>query len=82
MPHTADLIPFGVTGTRLLPVIHMAGFLGDGIPTFEIRTVAGMSDLLVKKPGVGKGAGGDVEAREARRIDARPWRRSNRWHSA
>ena len=33
--HTGDLIPFGVTGTRLLPVIHMAGFLGDGIPTFR-----------------------------------------------
>ncbi len=52
--HTGDLIPFGVTGTRLLPVIHMAGFLGDGIPTFEIRSVAGMSNMLIGSSELGK----------------------------
>lgn len=52
--HTPDLIPFGVTTTRLLPIIHMAGFLGDGVPTFEIRTVAGMSNLLIGSPELGK----------------------------
>jgi HCOMODA/2-hydroxy-3-carboxy-muconic semialdehyde decarboxylase len=52
--HSPEVIPFGVTGTRLLPVMHMAAFLGDGIPTFEIRTVGGMTDMLVKTPALGK----------------------------
>ncbi len=63
--HTGDLIPFGVTGTKLLPVIHMAGFLGDGIPTFEIRTAAGMSDLLVKNPELGKALAATLGAKPA-----------------
>jgi HCOMODA/2-hydroxy-3-carboxy-muconic semialdehyde decarboxylase len=52
--HTGDLIPFGVTGTRLLPVMHMAGFLGDGIPTFEIRNVGGMTNMLIGNSELGK----------------------------
>jgi ribulose-5-phosphate 4-epimerase/fuculose-1-phosphate aldolase len=52
--HTPDLIPFSVTGTRLLPVIHMAAFLGDGIPVFEIRDAAGMSDMLIRDSILGR----------------------------
>jgi ribulose-5-phosphate 4-epimerase/fuculose-1-phosphate aldolase len=63
--HTGDLIPFGVTGTRLLPVIHMAGFLGDGIPTFEIRSVAGMSNMLISSPELGKALAATLGAKPA-----------------
>jgi HCOMODA/2-hydroxy-3-carboxy-muconic semialdehyde decarboxylase len=63
--HTGDLIPFGVTGTRLLPVIHMAGFLGDGIPTFEIRTTAGMTNMLVNTPELGKALAETLAAKPA-----------------
>jgi ribulose-5-phosphate 4-epimerase/fuculose-1-phosphate aldolase len=63
--HTGDLIPFGVTGTRLLPVIHMAGFLGEGIPTFEIRTTGGMTDMLIRSPELGKALASTLGANPA-----------------
>ncbi len=63
--HTGDLIPFGVTGTRLLPVIHMAGFLGDGIPTFEIRKTAGMTNMLISSPELGKALATTLGAKPA-----------------
>jgi hypothetical protein len=31
------VLPFGVTGTPLKPVSHMAGFLVRAVPVFEIR---------------------------------------------
>ncbi|MFF3574578.1 class II aldolase/adducin family protein [Nocardia jiangxiensis] len=34
--HSTDLIPFTVTDTELLPVLHASAFLGDGAPRFEI----------------------------------------------
>jgi HCOMODA/2-hydroxy-3-carboxy-muconic semialdehyde decarboxylase len=37
--HMPSIIPFGVTGTALKPLYHMAAFLGEGVPVFEIRTV-------------------------------------------
>jgi ribulose-5-phosphate 4-epimerase/fuculose-1-phosphate aldolase len=52
--HAPSVIPFGVTGTRLRPVYHMAGFLGAGIPLFEIRSTAGMTDMLVSTPALGR----------------------------
>lgn len=46
--HAPPLIPFGVTKAALRPIYHMAAFLGRGIPVFEIRDVAGMTDLLIR----------------------------------
>jgi HCOMODA/2-hydroxy-3-carboxy-muconic semialdehyde decarboxylase len=46
--HSPSVIPFGATGTTLRPVYHMSGFLGAGTPIFEIRTAAGMTDMLVR----------------------------------
>lgn len=47
--HAYTVIPFGaVAGERLRPVWHMAAFLGEGVPVFEIRETAGdASDLLI-----------------------------------
>jgi ribulose-5-phosphate 4-epimerase/fuculose-1-phosphate aldolase len=39
--HSSAVIPFGVTGVPLQPVIHTAGFLPDATPIFEIREVEG-----------------------------------------
>ncbi len=39
--HSASIIPFGITPQKLRPVYHMSGFLGDDVPVFEIRQVAG-----------------------------------------
>src|SRR6266853_1218474 len=52
--HTASLIPFGVTGIRLRPIYHQSAFLVEGVPVFEIRTAAGMTDMLIKDGTLGR----------------------------
>jgi HCOMODA/2-hydroxy-3-carboxy-muconic semialdehyde decarboxylase len=52
--HAPSLIPFGVSTTPLRPVYHMAGFITDGIPIFDIRASAGMTDMLVKDSSKGR----------------------------
>jgi HCOMODA/2-hydroxy-3-carboxy-muconic semialdehyde decarboxylase len=52
--HAPDLIPFTTTNTPLRPMYHMAGFLGGGVPVFDIRKTAGMTDMLIRTPALGK----------------------------
>lgn len=52
--HSPSVIPFGVTGVPLRPIYHMAAFLGDGVPVFEIRQTGGMTDLLVRNAELGR----------------------------
>ena len=52
--HSPAVIPYSVTATPLRPVIHMAGFLPERVPIFEIRTVAGDDNgMLVQTSVVG-----------------------------
>jgi HCOMODA/2-hydroxy-3-carboxy-muconic semialdehyde decarboxylase len=51
--HSPSVIPFGVTGTPLQPVYHMGGFLAEGSALFEIRDVAGDTDMLISNGGLG-----------------------------
>jgi ribulose-5-phosphate 4-epimerase/fuculose-1-phosphate aldolase len=51
--HAPEVIPFGVTGIPLRPVFHMAAFLGEGVPVFEIRNF-GMTDMLIRNNALGK----------------------------
>jgi ribulose-5-phosphate 4-epimerase/fuculose-1-phosphate aldolase len=51
--HSPAVIPFGVTSVPLKPIFHMSGFLGTGVPVFEIREIAGDTDMLVRNPGLG-----------------------------
>lgn len=51
--HAPEVIPFGVSGVPLRPVFHMAGFLGAGVPVFEIREAAGETDMLIRTPALG-----------------------------
>ena len=52
--HAPALLPFGVTGTPLRPVSHMAGFLMRAAPVFEIREAGGNeTDMLVRTPELG-----------------------------
>jgi ribulose-5-phosphate 4-epimerase/fuculose-1-phosphate aldolase len=46
--HSPSLIAFSVTGSALRPVYHLSSFLGAGTPIFDIRDVAGMTDMLVR----------------------------------
>jgi ribulose-5-phosphate 4-epimerase/fuculose-1-phosphate aldolase len=53
--HARPLIPFGVAkGARLRPIFHMCGFLGCGVPIFEIREAGGMTDMLIRTAALGK----------------------------
>jgi ribulose-5-phosphate 4-epimerase/fuculose-1-phosphate aldolase len=48
--HSPAVIPFSVSSVPLRAVSHMAAFIGEGIPLFEIRDVDGMTDMLVSNP--------------------------------
>ncbi len=53
--HARSLIPFGAAkGARLRPMSHMCGFLGCGVPVFEIRKAGGNTDMLIRTPELGK----------------------------
>lgn len=52
--HAPPLIPFGVTTTKLRPIYHMGGFLGVGVPVFEIREAGGITDMLIRTPDLGR----------------------------
>ena len=45
--HSPSIIQYGVTGEKLRAVYHMAAFVGEGIPVFEIRKLEPATDLLV-----------------------------------
>ncbi|MDP9082546.1 MAG: class II aldolase/adducin family protein [Pseudomonadota bacterium] len=52
--HSPAVIAFGVTPVPLRPVLHMAGFLPQSVPVFEIRDVAGAdNDMLVRDTPLG-----------------------------
>jgi ribulose-5-phosphate 4-epimerase/fuculose-1-phosphate aldolase len=52
--HSPAVLPFADTKVPLMPMNHIAGFLGPGAPVFEIRETAGpASDMLIRNPGLG-----------------------------
>jgi ribulose-5-phosphate 4-epimerase/fuculose-1-phosphate aldolase len=56
--HSASVIPFGVTRTRLRPIYHMGSFLWSGAPVFEIRNEKRDNDLLIRDRPLGKALAG------------------------
>jgi HCOMODA/2-hydroxy-3-carboxy-muconic semialdehyde decarboxylase len=53
--HSPTVVPFTVTRAKLRPLLHNAGFLGLGVPLFEIRNSVGDgTDLMVLTPNLGK----------------------------
>lgn len=63
--HSPAIIPFGASGVPLRPIYHMAAFIGEGVPVFEIRRVAGMSDMLVRDADRGKALAETLGAKPA-----------------
>ena len=51
--HSPEVIPFGVSSVALQPLYHMAAFIGLGVPVFDIRKFAGMSDMIVRNAALG-----------------------------
>jgi HCOMODA/2-hydroxy-3-carboxy-muconic semialdehyde decarboxylase len=51
--HAPSLIPFGVTKVPLQPMYHRSAFISFGVPIFEIRERAGMTDMLIRNATLG-----------------------------
>ena len=53
--HSHSIVPLSVVkGMRLKAIFHMAGFVGQGAPVFEIREAGGdATDLLISNPRLG-----------------------------
>jgi ribulose-5-phosphate 4-epimerase/fuculose-1-phosphate aldolase len=58
--HSHNIVPLSVLGgRRLRAIFHMAGFIGQGAPVFEIRDTAGdATDLLIRNQGLGAALAG------------------------
>jgi HCOMODA/2-hydroxy-3-carboxy-muconic semialdehyde decarboxylase len=52
--HSPTTIPFSISRTLLQPVFNGAAFLSPSVPVFDIRHVAGMTDLLIGNGALGK----------------------------
>lgn len=52
--HSPSVIPYADTKVELRPMNHIAGFLGGGVPVFEIRDVAGSAtNMLISNAALG-----------------------------
>jgi ribulose-5-phosphate 4-epimerase/fuculose-1-phosphate aldolase len=52
--HSPSVVPFSVTGVPMRALYHMAAFIGEGLPNFEIRDVRKGTDLLISDGPLGK----------------------------
>src|SRR5512143_567100 len=52
--HSPAVIPFSISQTPLQPVFNGAAFLAPSAPVFDIRKIAGMTDLLIGNGDLGK----------------------------
>ncbi len=49
--HSPSVVPFGVTQSPMQPIYHMSGFLGRGVPVYDIRKESGRhTDILIREP--------------------------------
>jgi HCOMODA/2-hydroxy-3-carboxy-muconic semialdehyde decarboxylase len=63
--HSPSVVPFSVTGVPMKALYHMAAFIGEGLPNFEIRNVQKGTDLLVRTPELAKALAKTLAARPA-----------------
>jgi ribulose-5-phosphate 4-epimerase/fuculose-1-phosphate aldolase len=63
--HSPSVIPFSVTGVPLRALFHMASFIGEGLPNFEIRDVRKGTDLLIRDATLGKALAATLAAKPA-----------------
>ena len=52
--HSHAVVPFSCTGCQLKPIFHLAAFIGEGVPTWDIREAQRGSDMLVRNASLGK----------------------------
>jgi HCOMODA/2-hydroxy-3-carboxy-muconic semialdehyde decarboxylase len=52
--HAYSVIPFSVTGTPLVPIMHVASVIGQEVPIWDIRDAFGDTDMLVRTMEMGR----------------------------
>ena len=63
--HSPSVVPFSVTGVPIRALYHMAAFIGDGLPNFEIRDVRTGTDLLIRDATLGRALAQTLAAKPA-----------------
>jgi ribulose-5-phosphate 4-epimerase/fuculose-1-phosphate aldolase len=63
--HSPSVVPFSVTYVPMRALFHMAAFIGEGVPNFEIRKVKKGSDLLIRTPALGRALARTLAAKPA-----------------
>jgi ribulose-5-phosphate 4-epimerase/fuculose-1-phosphate aldolase len=51
--HSRSVIPFGITGEKLRPVVHSCGTIGSEVPVWDAQHSFGDTDLLVSNTSMG-----------------------------
>ena len=51
--HAPAVIPFASSSVVLKPMFHMSAFIAEGVPVFDIREAAGITDMLVSNSTLG-----------------------------
>jgi HCOMODA/2-hydroxy-3-carboxy-muconic semialdehyde decarboxylase len=59
--HSPSVIPFGVTGTRLKPLLHMCASIGHDVPLWDSHERFGDTALLVENMEMGRDLAKSVE---------------------
>ena len=52
--HAPAVILMGISGETLMPMYQMTGYMGSGVPVFDIRSAIGQTNMLVSDPTRGK----------------------------
>jgi len=52
--HAPTVVLMGTINEPLLPIYHMGGFIGSGLPTFDIRKAFGNTNMLINDAAKGK----------------------------
>jgi len=52
--HAPAIILMGISGETLMPMYQMTGYMGAGVPVFDIRQAIGNTNMLVSDPTRGK----------------------------
>ena len=63
--HTPSLIPFAASDVPVRAMYHMAAFVAEGVPVFDIRKAGGVTDLLVRDAPLGRALARTLGARPA-----------------
>jgi HCOMODA/2-hydroxy-3-carboxy-muconic semialdehyde decarboxylase len=61
--HSPSVVPFGITGAKLSPVMHMCASMGVDVPVWDTRTKFGDTNLLVTTMEMGRDLAGTLGER-------------------